>query len=40
MAVGDTDYLQSLPEPPPDDVLEMYPISTAVTNVRSGRQNC
>ena len=34
-AVDDTDYLKSLLEPPPDDVLEMYPISTAVNNVRN-----
>lgn len=30
----DTEYLTSLPEPPPDDVLKMWP-STAVTNVRN-----
>lgn len=33
--VDDRDYLQSLLEPAPDDVLEMYPISTSVNNVRN-----
>ena len=33
--VDDRDYLQSLLEPAPDDVLEMYPISTKVNNVRN-----
>ncbi len=31
----DPDYLLSLLEPAPDDVLEMYPISTQVNNVRN-----
>lgn len=34
-AVNDLDYLQSLLEPAPDDVLAMYPVSTAVNNVRN-----
>jgi putative SOS response-associated peptidase YedK len=33
--VDDADYLQSLLEPAPDDVLEMRPISTRVNNVRN-----
>ena len=33
--MDDTDYLQSLLQPAPDDVLAMYPISTAVNNVRN-----
>ncbi len=33
--VDDTEYLQSLLEPAPDDVLEMRPISTKVNNVRN-----
>ncbi len=33
--LDDPEYLQSLLEPPPDDVLEMYPISTRVNNVRN-----
>jgi putative SOS response-associated peptidase YedK len=33
--VDDVEYLQSLLEPPPDDVLEMRPISTRVNNVRN-----
>lgn len=33
--VDDRDYLQSLLEPAPDDVLGMYPISTKVNNVRN-----
>lgn len=31
----DAEYLTSLLEPPPDDVLGMYPISTRVNNVRN-----
>jgi putative SOS response-associated peptidase YedK len=31
----DIEYLRSLLEPPPDDVLGIYPISTAVNNVRN-----
>jgi len=31
----DTEYLSSLLEPAPDDVLGMYPISTTVNNVRN-----
>ena len=34
-AVDDPEYLLSLLEPAPDDVLEMYPISTAVNDVRN-----
>lgn len=34
-AVDDRTYLLSLLEPPPDDVLEMVPISTRVNNVRN-----
>jgi putative SOS response-associated peptidase YedK len=34
-ATDDPDYLLSLLEPAPDDVLEMYPISTQVNNVRN-----
>ncbi len=33
--LDDTEFLAPLLEPPPDDVLEMYPISTAVNNVRN-----
>jgi putative SOS response-associated peptidase YedK len=33
--VDDREYLQSLLEPAPDDVLDMYPISTRVNNVRN-----
>ena len=33
--LDDPEYLQSLLEPAPDDVLEMYPISTRVNNVRN-----
>ena len=33
--LDDCDYLQSLLEPAPDDVLGMYPISTRVNNVRN-----
>ena len=33
--MDDRDYLQSLLEPAPDDVLGMYPISTRVNNVRN-----
>ncbi len=33
--MDDTDYLQLLLQPAPDDVLAMYPISTAVNNVRN-----
>jgi putative SOS response-associated peptidase YedK len=32
--VDDREYLQSLLQPAPDDVLAMYPISTQVNNVR------
>jgi putative SOS response-associated peptidase YedK len=31
--LDDAEYLQSLLEPPPDDVLGMYPISTRVNSV-------
>jgi putative SOS response-associated peptidase YedK len=31
--LDDTEYLQTLLEPPPDDVLGMYPISTRVNSV-------
>jgi putative SOS response-associated peptidase YedK len=34
LAVDDTGYLLSLLAPAPDDVLEMYPVSTAVNDVR------
>jgi len=34
-AVDDADYLLSLLEPAPDDVLEMYPISRTVNDVRN-----
>ncbi len=33
--MDDREYLQSLLEPAPDDVLGMYPISTRVNNVRN-----
>ena len=33
--LDDREYLRSLLEPAPDDVLAMYPISTAVNNVRN-----
>jgi putative SOS response-associated peptidase YedK len=33
--LDDPEYLQSLLEPAPDDVLDMYPISTRVNNVRN-----
>lgn len=37
--VNDPEYLQSLLQPAPDDVLGMYPISTKVNNVRNqGRE--
>jgi len=34
-SVDDAEYLRSLLEPAPDDVLDMYPVSTAVNNVRN-----
>jgi putative SOS response-associated peptidase YedK len=34
-AMDDRDYLQSLLEPTPDEVLGMYPISTRVNNARN-----
>jgi len=34
-AVDDREYLQSLLQPAPDDVLAMFPISTRVNNVRN-----
>jgi putative SOS response-associated peptidase YedK len=33
--VDDADYLRSLLEPAPDDVLDMRPVSTRVNNVRN-----
>ncbi|CAN5857395.1 SOS response-associated peptidase [soil metagenome] len=33
--VSDAEYLRSLLEPPPDDVLEMHPVSTRVNSVRN-----
>lgn len=38
-AVDDLDYLRSLLEPAPDDVLDMYPVSTAVNSVRNQGPN-
>jgi putative SOS response-associated peptidase YedK len=35
VSVGDADYLRSLLEPAPDDVLGIYPISTRVNDVRN-----